>query len=191
MKAALLSIALVLVTVSHSEAAVRTRLDVKADKIGTLLLDGLSGYGPYLYFVYTVTNPTDKELSLYLDLTVETDTPFKYRNGVDPAVEQAAEQRLKKDLLNISEMRSAKIAPGETKECIAVFGKLDASVDFIDVVIRGLVDRVAFEGDKRLIEDRALVFKYWRPGDEYHPVRLIRPAGKEWRVLAREEKAYS
>ena len=191
MKVALLSIALVSLILASVDAAPRARLEAKAGQIGTLIVNGLSGEGPYLYFTFSVTNPTDKEMSLFLDLSVETDTPNKYRNGVDPAVEKAVEQRLKKELLNISEMRTTKIAPGETKECIAVFGKIDPAADVINVVIGGLVDRVAFENGKRVIEDRVLVFKYLRPGDEYHPVRAIRPAGKEWRVLAREEKSYS
>jgi hypothetical protein len=191
MKVALLSLAFVSLGLGTLQAAPRAHLEAKADRIGTIIVNGLSGYGPYLYFTYTVTNPTDKELSLFLDLTVETDTPNKYRNGVDPAVEQAVKQRLKKDFLDISQMRSAKIAPGETKDCIAVFGRVDPAADVLNVVIRGLVDRVAFEKGKRVIEDRALVFKYLRPGDEYHPVRAIHEAGKEWRVIARDEKTYS
>jgi len=191
MKVALLSLAFLSIGLGTLDAGVRAHLEAKADKIGTIIVDGKAGNGPYLYFTYSVTNPTDRELSLFLDLTVETDTPTTYRNAVDPAVERAVEQKMKKDFMNIAEMRSAKIGPGETKECIAIFGKVDPAADELNVVIRGLVDRVAFENGKRVIEDKALVFKYLRPGDEYHPVRAIHAAGKEWRVISREEKAYS
>lgn len=190
MKAALLTTLFALCGLGSLQAGLRAQLDVNAERIGTLLLNGAQGRGAYLYFTYTVTNPTDKDLSLYLDVALETERKTGYQNEIDPTVQAMVEQRMNKKYLNIADMRSARIAAGETKDCIAIFGRIDPAPDFLDVVIRGIADRVTFEGGKRFIEEKALVFRYWRPGDEFHPLRMIRAKGREWRVLAREEKPY-
>lgn len=191
MKAVLLTSVVALLCTGSLVAGRRAQLDVKAERIGTLLLSGAQGRGAYLYFTYSVSNPTDKEMPLYLDVALETEQKdTAYRNAADASVQSVVEQKLNKKYLNISDARSTKIGPGETKDCIAIFGKIDPAPDFLNVVIRGIADRVTFEGGKRIVEDKALVFKYWRPGDEYHPLRWIRPNGKEWRVDAREEKPY-
>ena len=81
------------------------------------------------------------------------------------------------------------IAPGETKEAVAIFGSVAEATDKLLVQILGLWDRISPEGQKVFIEDRMLVLTYYRPGDEYFPqYDKITLKRSDWKVVSREEK---
>jgi hypothetical protein len=102
-------------------------------------------------------------------------------------VEKAIEEREGKDFANIKDLRSD-IGPGETKECLAIFGSIIESTDLLKIQVLGLWDRISHEGAKVFVEDRALILTYSRPGDEYFPQRdKIRFVRKDWKILERKE----
>jgi len=123
----------------------------------------------YWYLIYKVSNETDETVPLRLSIKAISDVANKtYLEGYYKKVEGVVERIKGRKLLNIRDMRS-EIGPGKTLEAIAVFGSIAESTDTCKIQVLGLWDRVRREGTKLFVEDRALVLKFKRPGDEYFP----------------------
>lgn len=167
-------------------AAARWNLEFKPVKLSRISIRTGNRWNAYWYLLYRVTNKTEEAVPLFLSIKAFTDAgPRPFVQGFYPRVVQAVEQREHKDLLDIRQMRG-EIAPGETKEAVAVFGSLPESTDLLTVQVLGLWDRIVRESGKVFVEDRALLLAFYRPGDEYFPqydrIRLVK---SEWKVLER------
>lgn len=143
----------------------------------------------YWYLTYKVTNNTEQSIPMVLGIKAFSDaTKTVYYEGYYKRVEEAIEKKTGKGYLNIKDMRTT-IEPGESKEAIAIFGKINESTDTLKIQICGLWDRISHEGKKTFIEKKALELVFYRPGDEYFPqYDTIYFKSKKWVVLERAEK---
>jgi len=167
-------------------AEVRWQLDCKPGSIGTVTTKGVEGAGNYAYVVLTVSNKTGREVPVSLGVWAETDVPGRaYRGTIDPIVQAAVERRTGKSYKTLTEAREAPLADGASIDLLVSLGKIDPSVDVLDVHVLGLLDRVYRDRRKSLVEDRALVLHVTRNGDEFTRQHdLLRLERTTWATLA-------
>jgi len=172
----------------NAKAEVRWHLDFEAVKLDRISIRTGMQWSSYWYLVYKVSNKTDRDIPLRLSIKATSDVAKKtYLEGYYKRVEEAIELRDGKAYQNIKDLR-CNIDQGDSKLCIAIFGSVVESTDTLKIQVRGLWDRVFYEGEKVFVEDRALVLTFLRPGDEYFPqYDKISLKRKEWVVLSRKE----
>lgn len=146
----------------------------------------------YWYMLYAVTNNMDRDLNISVELRVETDDNRTYYNSLYPAIEKLVEAKKNQKFHNVLEMKGeefeGKIAAGETKLGIALFGNLDEEMDVMNVHVSGLVDVVSHESDTVWKEVKEFVITYERKGDEFNRhLDLLHYVGQKWIVSKREE----
>lgn len=144
------------------------------------------------YMIYSLTNPTDRDLHISVELKVITDDEHVYYNSLYPGVEKLVEAQKNQKFLNVLEMKgedlSGTIAAGETKLGIALFGRIDDEMDTMNIHITGLVDVVSHEGTTVFKEVKVLILTYQRKGDEFNRhLDLLHYVRKEWIVTKKEE----
>jgi len=166
-------------------AEVRWTLDCQIESVGTLTTRGVEGAGNYAWMVISITNNNGREVPLSLGVYAETDVVGrKYRGSNDPVIKDAIEKRTGKTFKTLEEVRG-KIADKESVEVFVSFGKIDPSVDTLSAHVTGLVDRVFRDKGRTFVEDRALVFTLFRPGDEFERQNdVIKVTGRYWKVLS-------
>jgi len=167
-------------------ADVRWQLDASLGKVGVLTTKGVEGPGTYAYMTLTVTNRSGKELPVSLGVWAGTDVAKRtYRGTIDPVVKAEVERRMGKKFKTLSEARAEKLADGASVELLVTFGKIDPNVDVLDIHVQGLVDRVYRDRGKTWVEDKVLLFKVTRFGDEFDRQQdMLRVKSTKWVVLA-------
>jgi len=176
-------------------------------EIGTFdhvtVFDVAGGSKTYYYLPLKITNDTGKERDVVIHVKATTDSqewvkddseeggrlePRTYVGSTDPAALKALRKKLRKpELLALTDL-SGKIAPGASKDGVAIFHNLDPEMDRMDVRIYGLVDPIDDRGTVKAVERKALSLKYERLGDEVrHTEDLLRLMKKEWVVESRRE----
>lgn len=166
-------------------AGARWTLDCQAGRVGTVTVNGTEGPGTYGWMTIVVTNNSGKEAPLSLGVGADSDVAGrKYRGGNDPVVRAAVERIAGKAYKTLDEARG-KLADKESAEIFISFGKLDPSVDTLDVSVLGLVDRVYRDKGHTYLEDRALHFMLARPGDEFERQNdVVKVVGRAWKPVA-------
>jgi hypothetical protein len=166
-------------------AEVRWQLDAQLQQVSSVTVRGVEGPGNYAYMVVTVSNRTGREVPMSFGAWASTDVPGRaYRGTIDPIVKAAVERKSGKTYKTLTEVRGEKLPDGESVELLVSFGKIDPSVDFMDVHLQGLVDRVYRDKGKTWIEDKVLVLEAARPGDEFErQYDLIRVKRAKWVAL--------
>ena len=185
---AFLVAACVLLFAGALQAEARWNLKFESGKMERISIKTGLKWDAYWYFTYKVTNNTDATVPLRLSIKALSDATDKViYEGYYKRVEDAVEKKADKNYLNIKDLRTATIDPGESKEIIAILGKVNEATDVLKVHITGLWDRISPEGKKTFVEDRILVLSFYRPGDEYYPQydRIILKK-KEWVVENRK-----
>jgi hypothetical protein len=139
----------------------------------------------YWYMLYAVTNPTEEEHHISLELKVITDDNHVYYNSLFPAIEKLVEAKKKQKFLNVLEMKGeefdGKIGPNETKLGIALFGRIDDEMDEMNVHISGLVDVISYEENSVWKDLKVKVITYSRKGDEFNRhLDLVEYVGSTW-----------
>ncbi|MEK7485669.1 MAG: hypothetical protein AABZ60_15205 [Planctomycetota bacterium] len=146
----------------------------------------------YWYMVYSLTNPTERDLHISVELKVVTDDDHVYYNSLYPGVEKLIEAQKNQKFFNVLEMKgddlSGTIAAGETKLGIALFGRVDGEMDIMNVHVTGLVDVVSHEGTTVYKEVKVFILTYERKGDEFNRhLDLLHYVRQDWLVTKREE----
>ncbi|MCK4908585.1 MAG: HEAT repeat domain-containing protein [Planctomycetes bacterium] len=170
----------------------------------------------YWYLIYTITNHTDDNIRLVLDICIKTDTNKYYQDTWQPIIEDGMISReeklgglplglqkvrikeLKAELkyLNTREIREkSEIKPKETITGIAVFKELDKQAKEYEVMVGGLVDMVKLSftppPDIQAVygyEPKILKITYSHEGDEFskHLQPVTDPVDPEKEVKKRE-----
>lgn len=117
----------------------------------------------YWYMVYTLTNNTDKDIGLSIDICIKTDRGKYHQDTYHPLItdeiimqeekltglalglrkERVEELKKASRYLDCKELRErGKIRPEETLGCVAVFKALDPRTRQIEVMVGGLFDVV-------------------------------------------------
>jgi hypothetical protein len=137
---------------------------------------------PYIYLMYTLTNPGKKDLTLKPSVELRTDRGTVYETYSIRALRaiEAKERKKFKSMFGADpdlETIEMKLAAGETKQAIAVFQYSPVEASTYDFVIYGLDDRYMVKvdeidpktDDKRglTMYHRLLKISYERPGDEF------------------------
>jgi hypothetical protein len=182
-------------------------LDFTYQKVATFQpTDGVRRGEVYWYMLYRIENKTGKDREAYLSITARSDHDKSYANICLPDVEPRIEEKLGKTLwgkvdeVNILRERAEKgetstdkvnfnyitFKAGETRDCVAIFNKLDPGATHLTITVDGLSnDRpvIQREGGPKQIESRIYAVKLERPGDEYamnlDTFRLVK-AGTGW-----------
>jgi hypothetical protein len=145
-----------------ADGAGRWVLNLEHGRLNTVaIVDAAGRTTAYHYMTLKVTNKTAFARDWRPKVRAVTDTKPKepyyampLAHALDPIRTQ--ERNPKLVLLNDT---GTKIEPGETKLCVAVFGKLDPAYDRVRVELRGLVNPVAvykvekYPGDRTVIVD--------------------------------------
>ncbi|MFC1524900.1 hypothetical protein ACFL5I_00765 [Planctomycetota bacterium] len=169
-----------------SKAAIRERWELefthKPPRVFTYV-DPLNNRTNHAYIIFSVTNPTTKNISLSLDFCIKTDKGRFYQDSIRPLVEgeiivkeeklggltlglrkeRIKELKQESKYLNCRELRDkAQIKPQETITGIAIFEEIDSRAKELDVMIGGLVDIVKqrYERDLEGILEDKLVYEY-------------------------------
>jgi hypothetical protein len=166
-------------------AEVRWRLDCSPGRIGVVTTKGLEGNGTYAYAILTVTNKNGRDLPVSLGVWAETDVAGRtYRGTIDPIVKAEVERKTGRTFKTLTDARAEKLADGASIELLVTFGKIDPSVDVLDIHVLGLVDRVYRDRGKSYVEDKALVLHVTRYGDEFNRQNdLLRLKSTTWKAM--------
>jgi hypothetical protein len=166
-------------------ADVRWQLECKPGPLGIVTARGVEGPGTYAWLTLTVSNRNGRDVPASLGVWATTDVAGRtYRGTVDPVVKEAVERRTGKKYKTLAEAREAPLADGAAVEIFVSLGKVDPSVDLLDVHVLGLADRVYRDRGKTLVEDKVLVLRVVRPGDEFSRQQdLLRLKSSKWTVL--------
>lgn len=162
------AIAATFTTPSAEAAAGRARLDFQQGDMSVVIVG--NGRDAANYFVdYTLSNPTDEARTPRLYLELRTDTNKAYGDRPSAAVVRAASKAAKgADVKSTASLRAAPIPAGQSVRGVANFGAVDPNADDLTVRVYGLWDPVIrTRNGKVLRENRVLVLKYARRGDEY------------------------
>ncbi|MBI3268327.1 MAG: HEAT repeat domain-containing protein [Planctomycetes bacterium] len=155
----------------------RWRLDFECEKPDLITYEGEGGDREDFWFVvYKVTNPTDQDVPLIIDLTLRTDKDRYSHNGYFPGPEEQIVAKLEhlvglsaglrherlKEMkaagrhLNTSDQRAKKfLKPKESFQGIAVFANVDRDLRTIDLLVAGLMDPVKYRTGKPKDEEDA------------------------------------
>jgi len=181
----------------------RYEMDIEVGKLHHVTVHDVIGGGKtYYYLPFKITNGTDKERDLLIHVKATTDSKVwvaddseeggklvarTYVGMSDAPVLKVLRKKFRNPkLMSLSEM-SGKIAPGASKEGVAIFHDLDPEMDRMDLRIYGLVDPVDDRGTVKAVERKALSLKYERLGDEIRPTEdMLRLLKKEWVVESRK-----
>jgi len=142
----------------------------------------------YWYVTYHLTNPHKSPKPLLLDLWFLTEHGKRFDDLPLPTVLQAIEERYGRRYLSRNEI-SGLIKPGETKEGVAIFRRVDPAADYFWLYIRGLAAREVLnpDQDESTIRVHVLRFAYHWPGDaRLKRIEDVALKGRKW--LVREEK---
>lgn len=146
----------------------------------------------YWYLPYTLTNKSDKTASFFVTVRAYSDKGRRYSDlalsQVEDKVEKLEQRELysKADLLEQGESIGTylQFAPGDERECVAIFNPIDAEADKIEIHVHGLVDDIEVEelpGGGYRITERVLKLTYERPGDEFYTsLDAFEYKGQEW-----------
>jgi hypothetical protein len=139
-------------------------LDLQHGRLNTVdVVDAAGRSTAYHYMTLKVTNKTAFARAWRPKVRAVTDTkpnaPY-YALPLPQALDSIRKQERDAALVLLSDT-GTKIDPGETKSCVAVFGRLDPAYDRVRVELRGLVNPVAvykvekYPGDRTVIVDSA------------------------------------
>lgn len=146
----------------------RNRLDLVPGEFSVAIVS--SGHDATSYYLpYTLKNPMDEARTPRLHIELTTDTGKKYGDHADPRVIAATEKALgTTGLKSTAGLRSAELAAGASVQSVANFGNIDPNADDLTVRVYGLWDPVVRTKQGKVYrENRVLVLKYARKGDEY------------------------
>lgn len=151
-------------------AGARTRIDFDPGTFSYALVAPRDGVGRVQYYLpYTVKNTADDEQTPRLRIEVRTETKKTFGDHFDAkAYEAIAKDMRTKSVPCTFDLRKSALAGGATASAAAHFGRMDDNADELEVRVYGLWDPVY--RDKRGVrwrENRVLVLKYRRYGDEY------------------------
>lgn len=149
----------------------------------------------YWYMPYTLTYKGKEEAQFFVSINAKSDKDKKYTDLALPHVERKVERLEQRKLFSKVDAiakgkqgaRYVTFAPGEAKQCVAIFNPLNQEADTIEITVHGLVNDLKVEnlGDGRFrIEERVLRLTFKRPGDElYTSLDSIKFAGKKWDTI--------
>lgn len=143
------------------------RLDFNHTGLHYIIVDdGVNGKVAMAYTTYTVTNKTDKDIDFAPTFTVETDTGQVTYGIPSPGIVRAIDAKHGKTFLDVNQIAGS-IKPGETKQGVAVFRRLDPKADNVKLYISGLTDAYRYQKeDERQGFQRKVWYIHWyRPGD--------------------------
>ena len=140
------------------------------------------------FITYKVTNKSDKDIPLGIQISAETEDKLKYLDSISPLAQKALEKKTGKKYKNALEMRKGTIGAKQSIEAVAFLGSLDPNFDFLYVTVDGLVDRISKEDGEMWYEQKVLVVTFYRPGDEFDSANdEITWKSDEWKVLDRKK----
>jgi hypothetical protein len=169
--AVVVAVAAAAITSSDSASAeARWRLDFEPGEFSYVVVGPNNGTGRVQYFLpYTVKNDSEGERAPGLRLEVRTETKKTFGDHFGARAYKAIAKDLKKKKVSSTfQLRSKKLAKGDSAEGSAHFGRMDDNADELEVRVYGLWNPVYNDKKgKRWRENRVLVLKYRRYGDEY------------------------
>ena len=159
---------------------------------------GIGARRVFWYMLYELSNPSDEDRQLFVNITATSDHNKRYVDLFLPSVERAIEHKERRSLwgkLDQFESLSKRrpddpkysyitLKAGEKRSCVAVFNRLDPNANHITIKVSGLSNEirgsVADDGTRSLGE-RVREFYFKRAGDE-HDITLdsFKPKGKAW-----------
>lgn len=161
-------------------AAGRWRLDFEPGDFSHVVVAPKLGAGKVVYYLpYTLTNGSDADRTPRVRIEVRTGTKKTFGDHFDAAAYAAIGKDLKKKKVNSTfDLRASELGTGKATEAAAHFGRMDDNADDLEVRVYGLWDPVYTDNrGKTWSENRVLVLKYHRAGDEYKryedPIKLV------------------
>lgn len=140
----------------------------------------------YWYMTYKITNDTNDDWRIMINIRAKTDSHKKYHDLSFPLAKESIEEKLGKKFNGIRDVSQTIIKAGETKECVAIFNAIDPEMDKLRIYIEGLTNDIKVEDikgrpNKRRVTDKILKLVYKRPGDEFHAMlKTLEFVKKEW-----------
>jgi hypothetical protein len=157
---------------------------------------------------------------IFIDVYAESEKSVRFEDVAQPLVKEKARRLLgvrpEEPFWSQEELTSglSVIKPGETVRCVAIFKGFSREMDRLKIIVRGLTNDVrVFKADEeartlekskkaaeelppslppheRKIIERALVLRYYRPGDEYYrTLDAFEFEGREWVSLEQVAKS--
>jgi hypothetical protein len=168
---------------------------------------GVSGGGTlesgrlYWYLPYTVENKSAKAGSFFVTCRAYSDKGRRYSDLALPFVEERVEKMEQRPLFSKADLLAqgegigayVQYAPGDKKECVAIFNPIDPEADRITIEVHGLIDDIEIQelaGGGFKVTERVLVLTYARPGDEFYTaLDSFEFKGREWQKRTTETPA--
>ncbi|MCA8959307.1 MAG: hypothetical protein KDC38_02290 [Planctomycetes bacterium] len=154
----------------------------------------------YWYLPYTLTNTGSDAEKFFVSVKASSDKDRSYSDlalgYVEQKIERIERRKLHSKVDLVAEGKSLAsyqtYAPGQSRECVAIFNPLDPEADKIDVFFHGLVNDIVLEpiGDGRFrVTERVLRVTFERPGDEFYTsLDQFKFKSKTWITLTKETR---
>jgi len=173
----------------------------------------------YWVLPFTLTNEDGEPHSgFFIDVYADSDKSVHYEDLASPLVKEKVRKLIGvkpgETFWGQEELTSGTqtIEPGQTVKCVVIFHGYHPEMDRLTITVRGLTNDVHFyKGDeerreaeklgkrgdppqdlpphRRKVVERALLLKYYRPGDEFYAtLDALEFEGREWVTLERIEK---
>jgi hypothetical protein len=159
---------------------------------------GIGARRVFWYMLYELSNPSDEDRQLFVNITATSDHNKRYADLFLPSVERAIEKKERRvlwgkvDQFMLIRKRKPKdpkynyitLKAREKRFCVAVFNRLDPNANHITISVSGLSNEIResiADDGTRLLGEGMREFYFKRAGDE-HDITLdsFKPAGRAW-----------